>query len=94
MLQITEQEVSATQAVYVLVGEITQDQADRLEQLVRSVLELSKELTLDVSDVWRVDRPMAEVMAQSWSRPGSKVHLIGVDQRLLAWLRSVATERP
>jgi ABC-type transporter Mla MlaB component len=92
MLQITEQQVSPTQVVCGLAGEITLDQIPRLEGLVRSVLASGKDLTLDVSGVWRVDRPVTRLIAQFCSCPGSRVHLEGVDQGLLAWLRDVAGE--
>ena len=90
MLQITEQRGSANEVVYQLAGEITADQIARLEALVRAALELRHELTLDVSGVWRVDRSTAGPIARFCSSRGRNVRLEGVDQGLLAWLRSVS----
>jgi len=87
MLQITEQRGSANRVVYRLAGEITADQIPRLEALVREALVSGHELTLDVSGVWRVDRPMTELVARICSSPGLGVHLVGADQGLLAWLQ-------
>lgn len=91
MLQITEQRGSANQVVYRLAGEITADQIPRLEALVRAALDLGHELTLDVSGVWRMDRPTARLVAQLCSSPGPGFRLAGADRGLLAWLQSVAS---
>lgn len=90
MLQISEQRGSANAVVYQLAGEITEDQLPRLEALVRAAVDSGHELTLDVSRVWRVDRPTAVLLARSHSSSRLGVRLVGADQGLLAWLRSVA----
>ncbi len=92
MLQITEQRRSANGVVYRLAGEITADQVPRLEALVRAALDSGHELTLDVSGVWRVDRPATGLVARFCSSPESGVRLEGADQGLLAWLRKVSSE--
>ena len=91
MLQITEQQGSASGVVYRLAGEITADQIPRLEALVRAALDSGHELTLDVSGVWRVDRQTTGLVARFCSNPGLGVRLEGVDQGLLAWLRKVVS---
>src|SRR5688572_14861141 len=87
MLLITEQPGSANRVVYRLAGEITADQIPRLEALVREALGSGHELTLDVSGVWRVDRPMTGLVARICSSPGLGLRLVGADQGLLAWLQ-------
>jgi ABC-type transporter Mla MlaB component len=76
--------------VYRLAGEITADQIARLEALVRAALDSGHELTLDVSGVWRVDRSTAGPIARFCSSRGRYVRMEGVDQGLVAWLRSVS----
>jgi hypothetical protein len=93
MLQITAQRGSANKVVYRLAGEITADQIQRLEALVRAALDSGHELTLDVSGVWRVDRPTAGLVARLCSSPPPGVRLEGVDQGLAAWLRKFASWR-
>jgi len=90
MLQITEERGSANRMVYRLAGEITADQIRRLEWLVRSALDSGRELTLDVSGVWRVDRPATGLVAGFCSNPPPGVRLEGADQGLLAWLHKVS----
>jgi ABC-type transporter Mla MlaB component len=94
MLQITEQRGPADRVVYRLAGEITADQIPRLEALVREALLAGQELTLDVSGVWRVDRPTTGLVARFCSNPGLGVRLEGADEGLLAWLRNAAGGRP
>ena len=94
MLQITEQRATPTQVTYDLAGEVTVDQLHRLEGLVQSVLESGRELTFDLSGVWRVDRPSVRRIADFWSRSDSRVHLEGMDEGLLAWLGSQSNEHP
>jgi hypothetical protein len=91
MLQITEERGSANRMVYRLAGEITADQIRRLEGLVRAALDSGHELTLDVSGVWRVDRPATGLVAGFCSSPPPGVHLEGADQGLLAWLHKVTS---
>ncbi len=93
MLQITKQQATPTRVTYRLAGEITLDQISRLEGLATSVLQSGRALTLDISDVWRVDRMSTELIASLWTFPGSRVRLEGADEGLLAWLRTVSSEQ-
>jgi ABC-type transporter Mla MlaB component len=93
MLQITEQRGSTHEVVYRLAGEITVDQIPRLEALVRTAHDSGHEVTLDVSGVWRVDRPTSGLIARLASSPGPRVRLEGVHHGLLAWLRGVSVGR-
>jgi ABC-type transporter Mla MlaB component len=91
MLQITKQRGSANGVVYRLAGEITEDQIARLEALVLGALDSGHELTLDISGVWRVDRSTVGPIARFCSSRGRHIRLVGVDQGLLAWLRSASS---
>ncbi len=87
MLRITLLSVSPTHARYALAGEITEDQLPRLERIVRSAFAYGREVTLDLSQVWRVDRSTARLFAIRTARARPRVQLAGVEKGLLKWLQ-------
>lgn len=89
MLRIIHKGTTAARSVYALAGEITGDQLPRLEALVQACAAAGRDLTLDLSWVWRAD---GEVVVFLTSGAGRAISLVGLPEGLAEWLRDESGE--
>lgn len=79
---------------YALSGDVTVDQLARIEALIQDAIEQNQRVTLDLQNVWRIERDAAFLIAHHACRPNNHVRFVGVPGGLLEWLRAVVDEVP
>ena len=94
MLEIARTATADDIVTYALSGEITVDQLERIESLVRKAVRRNRRVTIDLQRVWRVERDAAPLIAHHAARPNSQVRIVGARGGLLEWLRAVVDEAP
>jgi len=94
MLEIARQVSTGETATYALRGEITVEQLERIETLIRDAAARNESIALDLRHVWRVERNAAFLVAHHACRPNHRVRLVGVPGGLLEWLAGVVDKTP